>query len=118
MINPYIILGCALTFNALANILVKIGMNKIGKTDSLLSLIPKIASSPIIILAITCFVLNFALYAIALSRIHLSIAYPIMVGLSYAIIILASWLFLKETITLTQVIGISLVLVGILLIGK
>ena len=117
-INPYIILGFALSFNALANILAKVGVNKIEKTPNLLVLIPKIITNPIIISAIVCFVINFGLYVIALSKINLSIAYPIMVSLGFVIIVSVSWLFLKETITLVQVIGILLILIGVLLIKK
>lgn len=118
MISAYYLLGTALIFNAAANILAKVGMNKIGKADNFLTLIPKIISNPIITLAIGCFAINFGLYALALSRINLNVAYPIMVGLGYTIIILTSWFFLKETITLIQMIGILFILVGLLLLGK
>lgn len=118
MISLYFILCLAVILNAMANIFAKIGMNKIGQVESFFTLFPKIVRSPIIILALAFFGLNFALYTLALSRINLSIAYPIMVGLGYAIIVLTSGLFLKEAITLVQMIGIFLILIGIILIGK
>lgn len=116
--NPYIILICVIAFNALGNFLTKVGANKIGKVDGFIPLLFRVARSPFIISAVICFALNFTLYAMVLNRLHLSTVYPIMLGLSYVIIILLSLLFLKETITLVQVIGMSLVLVGVLLIVK
>jgi len=47
-------------------------------------------------------------YGYVLTKMNLSIAYPIMTSMGFMIVVLASWLFLGERITLIQTIGFLL----------
>lgn len=53
-----------------------------------------------------------------LSSINLSIAYPILVGLSTLLVVLAAVGFLGESITAAKVVGILLVLGGLYLVHR
>lgn len=113
----WIILVIAIFLNALANILIKIGVrDKIIKFDfkSLLELIV----NPAIILGILCFILALGAYGYVLTRMNLSIAYPLMTSIGFMIVILASWLILKEAITLVQIIGFIFILSGVWMVAK
>lgn len=114
----YLVLFLALVLNAIANISIKIGMTKIGDFNSLPDMLLKAISNPYIILGGICFLLNLIAYAFALSRLNLSIAYPIMVSVGLLIIVFVSWLLLKEAITVPQVIGFVLIISGVWLVAR
>ena len=115
----YLILFFAIFLNASANILLKVGMNRSGSLNftNISEILTKVVFNPIIIGGILCFVLALGAYTYVLSKINLSIAYPIMTSLGYMIVIFASWLFLKETITGVQVVGFCLIIGGVWLVA-
>ena len=117
--NMYIILFLAITLNASANIMLKIGMNRAGSfsfTD-IPGIFTEVVLNPFIIGGVFCFVLALAAYTYVLSKINLSVAYPIMTSVGYMIVILASWLFLNENISGVQVIGFCLIIGGVWLVA-
>jgi multidrug transporter EmrE-like cation transporter len=116
--NNYLILTLAIFFNAFANILIKIGMLKIGREGELLKLLFKAILHPAIIFGIFSFVLALGAYGYTLSHINLSIAYPIMTSLGFLIVILVSWIFLKESITIVQLFGFIFILIGVFMVAR
>lgn len=114
----YSILALAIFFNASANILIKIGMLRIGREGQILKLLFKAALHPAIIFGIFSFVLALLAYGYTLSHLNLSIAYPIMTSLGFLIVILASWIFLKESITAIQVFGFIFIITGVFMVAR
>jgi len=113
-----LILCFAIVANATANILIKVGMNRVGEGKGLLPTVMSGALQPAIIFGIVFFVLALAAYTYVLSRINLSIAYPIMTSMGFVLVILVSWLFLKETVTLYQLLGFVLIIAGVWLVAR
>ena len=115
----YFILFFAIALNASANILLKVGMNRSGtfSFSDIGEVFTKVVLNPFIIGGISCFVLALAAYTYVLSKINLSIAYPVMTSVGYMIVILASWLFLKENISSVQVAGFCMIIGGVWLIA-
>ncbi len=115
----YLILFLAITLNASANILLKIGMNRTGSFSftNIKEIFTEVVLNPVIIGGVFCFVLALAAYTYVLSKINLSIAYPIMTSVGYMIVILASWLFLKENISGVQFAGFCLIIGGVWLVA-
>lgn len=113
----WIILGIAIFLNALANILIKVGVTgKVGKID--LRMIVGIITTPAIIGGILSFIFALVAYGYVLSKMDLSIAYPLMTSIGFAIVTLPSWLFLKEIITPLQIIGFLFILSGVWMVAK
>lgn len=115
----YLILFFAICLNATANILLKVGMNRSGtfSFSNIREIFSKVVFNPVIIGGVLCFALALGAYTYVLSKINLSIAYPIMTSLGYMIVICASWLFLKESITGIQVTGFFLIIGGVWLVA-
>lgn len=111
--NTYVILGLAIFFNAVANILMKIGVLRVDDTSNILSNACKSISQPAILAGIISFVLALICYLYALSKLNLSVAYPIMTSMGFLVVILASWAFLKESITSIQIVGFILIIIGV-----
>lgn len=81
--TTYLVLAFAILMNALANILMKMGMLWAGESKDLIALGSKLALSQYIILGILSFVLALGGYLYVLSKINLSIAYPLMTSLGF-----------------------------------
>ena len=58
------------------------------------------------------------LWLLAVSKINLSVAFPIAQAGSIVLIVILSYLFFAETITLYRCLGILLIVVGIFLVAK
>ncbi len=114
----YVILLFAIAFNAVANIMIKVGMMRAGKEENLIRLAKKAVFDPVIVGGLCCFVLALGGYSYILSKISLSIAYPLMTSLGYMIVIFVSWMFLHESIAWYQVIGFVLILSGVWLVAR
>ena len=116
----------ALVLNACANLLMKVGMKTVEAAGGLFKdgvgvALKTVFTSVPLLVGLTCFALNagFYLYALQSKSLKISIAYPIMVGGGFAMIALIARLHpaLAERLTLGQVVGVGLVLLGIVLIA-
>lgn len=96
-------------------ILIKIGLDKNGgiKISSFWS----IFFIPDIFFGLLLYVLATFVWFIILSRMNLSVAYP-MQSLSYVFGIFAASLVFKETITMSKWIGIIFIVIGVIFIAN
>ena len=69
-----------------------------------------------LILGISLYIFGFITWLFVLSRLNLNVAYPVAITLSFITVILASSLFLNETITLNIVAGTVLCTIGVVII--
>ncbi|MCJ7497344.1 MAG: SMR family transporter, partial [candidate division Zixibacteria bacterium] len=61
---------------------------------------------------------SVALYMVVLSRTYLSFAYPLMMSTGYVLIVFFSWQVFKEPFNFYKWVGMGLILIGVILIGK
>jgi len=116
----YIFLVIALILNASANILMKLGASRIPvniKELSFTEIITSIITNYFIIIGIIVFAFNVIFYIASLSKLNLSIAYPIMTAGGFLIISTFSFYYFKEPLTSVQIIGIILMAIGITLVA-
>lgn len=64
------------------------------------------------------YVASFALWLVILSRVDLSIAYPVSIGLTLALLTVVSAFILKESFGLSHVLGVGLIFAGIVLVTR
>ncbi|MBF0557969.1 MAG: EamA family transporter [Nitrospirae bacterium] len=110
----------AILLNATANILIKIGMNKTGGLQGLglADILAKMLSNYVLWAGCMSFALALFAYSYALSKINLSIAYPIMTSLGYIIVILSSVFFLKESFSVVQAAGVMVIILGVWMVAR
>jgi multidrug transporter EmrE-like cation transporter len=66
---------------------------------------------------LSCYVISVVVWIVALSRVEVSIAYP-MLSVGYVInALLAMWLF-GEAVSVQRWIGIAVILVGVTLVAR
>lgn len=119
--KAFLLLLFAISLSVIGEFLLKAGMNQVG----VLSLTPKGFVSGLLrafsnprILAGFAFIFSGSLIWLAvLSRMDLSWAYP-MLSLGYLFVVLTSWFFLGETLSLLRVMGTLFVCLGVYLIFR
>jgi len=107
--------------NAIAQLLLKSGVIAIGvihlNVDSWFSTGMRLAVQPAIIAGLACYVVSVAVWLVALSRVDVTIAYP-MLSLGYIANALGAWYFLGETISSQRLMAIGVILVGVALLAR
>nr|AYM52244.1 cation/cationic drug transporter [Sorangium cellulosum] len=119
MAQGYLFLIIALVFNATANILMKLASRRVEPMEGL-SLVQKglaLATNYYLVLGLVLFASNILFYVLALKRINLSIAYPIMSSGGFLIISVFSVYYLRETLTTLQIGGIVMIAAGIAMVA-
>lgn len=116
---PLILLSVLL--NTAAQLLLKGGMNRIGEvTFSWTNLFPitlQIASNPLIILGMAFYVLSVFVWLAVLSKVEVSVAYPI-VSLGYITTAIAAYYLFGEQLTLLRILGIGVIMLGVYLVAR
>jgi multidrug transporter EmrE-like cation transporter len=107
--------------NAAAQLLLKAGTNAVGRfAFSLENALPvgwKLATEPHILGGLTCYVVSVVIWIMALSRVEVSIAYP-MLSVGYAVNAVAAWYLFGEAVSLTRLAGIGIIIVGVYVVAR
>jgi drug/metabolite transporter (DMT)-like permease len=107
--------------NAAAQILMKAGTNAVGHFEfSLENIVPigwKLATEWHIVTALFCYALSVVIWVLALSRVPVSIAFP-MLSMAYIVTALAAWFMLGETLSVTKLVGIGVIILGVIIISR
>lgn len=116
--NIYIIL-LTILFNSLSQILLKVGAQKIGSgyTPNSLQNILAVLVSPAIFFGLILYIASFALWILVLSKVEVSVAYP-MLSIGYIFVALLAFFYLNEPLTLNKIFSISLIIIGVIMLGK
>ena len=112
----YLYLLSAVVLNSGANIAVKLHANR-NLSLSKISVKTLVSQYWIFFLAIGFFGISLILYSQALRSLKLSVAYQFMAAASFLLVNLLSFLFLGDKITLMQLSGYLLLIIGIILVA-
>jgi multidrug transporter EmrE-like cation transporter len=111
----YVFLTVALTLNATANLLMKMGADRLAGVESS-GMIKGILTNHFLIGGVILFGFNIVFYVAALTRMNLSIAYPVMMAGGVLIVVSVSVLYFRESLTLAQITGILFLIAGLILV--
>ena len=107
--------------NAAAQLLLKAGTNAVGhfafSRGNILPVGWQLATEPHIMGGLSFYVVSVVVWIMALSRVEVSIAYP-MLSIGYVVNALAAlWLF-GEAVSVTRMIGIGIIIVGVYVVAR
>ena len=117
-------LAVALVLNATANLLIRAGAKGIAAKYPGEAAVPILVAmkaaivNPWIIAGVVCFGLNLAAYSYALTKLPVSMAYPIMVSVGYAIIVCGAAVWFAEKLSPWQMVGVGVILAGVWLVAS
>ena len=107
--------------NAAAQLLLKAGTNGIGafafSADNLVPVGIKVASNPFILGGLGCYAVSVVVWIMALSRVEVSLAYP-MLSIGYVVNAVAAWYLFGEALSAQRMIGIGTIVVGVFLVAR
>lgn len=108
----YLILFANIILLVAGQTLFKLSLQKTGGLNWM-----KVASSLPIISGLGLYVIASGLWFVVLSRLPLSIAYPLQ-SIAYVFAIFVAWGVFGETITLTRWAGLAIILLGVYVITR
>jgi multidrug transporter EmrE-like cation transporter len=107
--------------NATAQLLLKAGARAISgvafSVANAWTLAERIAFNPPILAGLGCYVVSVVFWILALSRVDVSIAYP-MLSIGYIVSALAGWLLFSEAVSASRVAGIGVIIIGVWLVAR
>ena len=121
--NP-ISLICILTgvlLNAGAQLLLKAGVSAVGHFEftraNILPIGIKLATQLPIVGGLACYVVSVGVWIIGLSRVEVSIAYP-MLSLGYVVNAFGAWYLFGEAVSIQRLAGIAIILIGVVVLAR
>ena len=118
--KDFILLFFNVLLTVMGQILFKHGMNTVGRVNSIRDVLGKLTQAflnPYIISGIAIYGFTTLVWLIILSRVKLSIAYPLLSS-GYVLSILFSWLLFKESIPKIRIIGAVIICIGVYLVAQ
>jgi multidrug transporter EmrE-like cation transporter len=107
--------------NAGAQLLLKAGTNVLGvitlTADNWSAQFGRMALEPHIVGGLACYVVSVIVWIIGLSRVPVSIAYP-MLSLGYIVNAVAAHYLLGEGVTLSRWLGIGFIVIGVWVVAR
>jgi multidrug transporter EmrE-like cation transporter len=111
--------------NACAQLLLKAGVNhvtaEVGKfaysLDNLWPVGVKLATQWPIIGGLACYVVSVVVWILGLSRVEVSLAYPLL-SLGYVLNAVLAWWLFNEAMNPTRIAGIGIIVVGVVVLTR
>jgi len=107
--------------NAVAQLALKASVSDTGiislDMQSLLSSAGSLASNLWLWLGLICYAVSVVVWILALSRVDVSIAYP-MLSIGYIVNAVAAWHLFDEPMNLGKVAGIGIIIVGVYILAR
>jgi multidrug transporter EmrE-like cation transporter len=118
--NFLLILTCV-ALGVAGQLLLKHGMSSTGeRVDEVRDVVPRLlqaATNPAVVGGFLFYALSAALWLVVLTRVELSLAYP-MLSLGYVLVVVLSRVFFQEHVTWIRFLGTLVVCFGVFLISR
>ncbi len=121
--NPtsFLLILTGVLLNAAAQLLLKAGTNAVGAfsftAGNILPIGLKIATQPPIMGGLACYAVSVVVWIMALSRVEVSIAYP-MLSIGYVVNAVAAWYLFGENLSVSRLIGIGIIILGVYIVSR
>jgi len=120
-LSGFSFLMAGVLLNAVAQLLLKAGTNVLGvitiTRDNWTSEFGRMAVEPHFIAGTACYVVSLVVWILGLSRVPVSIAYP-MLSIGYVLNAIAAYYLLGEALTISRWTGIAFIVLGVWLVAK
>lgn len=120
-LSSFLLLLVGVLLNAVAQLLLKAGTNLLGDLhlglDAWVATGLRIATCPPILGGLACYGISVVVWIVALSRVPVSQAYPLL-SIGYVVNALAAYWLLGESLSALKVTGIGFILLGVVLVAR
>ena len=117
----FLMLMAGVLLNAAAQLLLKAGTNVLGvitlTRETWFDTLAKMATQGYFVLGAACYAVSIVVWILGLSRVPVSVAYPLL-SVGYIINAIAAHYLFGESVTLTRWLGIGFIVVGVWLVAR
>ncbi len=106
--------------NAGAQLSIKAGTTALGNLispDGPIMTVVRIVFQPFILLGLAAYVISVAIQIVVLSRVPVSVAYP-MLSIGYVVNAFLAYFLFKEDLTVMKLVGIGIIIIGVILVAR
>lgn len=107
--------------NAVAQLLLKAGARAVGTVSfdvaSTFSLFERLAGNPPILGGLLCYAVSIVVWIFVLSRVDVSLAYP-MLSIGYVVNAFAAWALFSEQLSALRLTGTAVIIAGVWLVAR
>jgi multidrug transporter EmrE-like cation transporter len=119
--SAYGLIFCGVLLNAAAQLLLKAGTNAVGRfaynPESLVPVAMRLAFEPHIVAGCACYAVSLVVWVMGLSRVEVSVAYPLL-SLGYVLNALAAWYLFGEAVTPMRLMGVAVIVLGVAMVAR
>jgi multidrug transporter EmrE-like cation transporter len=114
----WLLLLVTIVLTAVANILLKYAaLHRQSEAVGIVATLWELATTPALVVGITCLGVAVIAYAVALRGINLSVGYPVMTTSVVVLVTAFSTIFYGEAYTLVKAVGTVIVICGVILLS-
>lgn len=119
MLRSMLLILTSVSLGVAGQLVLKMGIIRAGNLEAALAqsawrFAAAILGSPLIVLGLAFYGISSVFWLLVLSRVELSLAYP-MLALGYVGILIVSAVFLHEEVTTLRWLGTALIVIGVVL---
>ncbi|MCI4410691.1 MAG: EamA family transporter [Thiotrichales bacterium] len=119
--SSFSIILAGVLLNAVAQLFLKAGTNVIGDLqnsgNNIILIFFNVIFEYHIFLGLVCYVLSVGIWIVALSRVEVSIAYP-MLSIGYVLNAVMAYYLFGEALNLHKLIGIVIIMIGVYILAR
>ena len=121
MFNNLLLILSSVSLNAFAQLFIRKGMLKIGEIsfnfEQIVKMVLAVFTNIYLLSGMFSYVLSVILWMIVLSKVNVSLAYPLG-SVGYIITTVLAYLFFNEPITFQKVLGIIIICIGVFILTQ
>ncbi|MDY6523611.1 EamA family transporter [Acinetobacter faecalis] len=120
-LNQFILVLSAVILNSIAQLVLKAGTNALGilllPNKNIVYSIFRILFQPYVFTGLVLYVVSFGVWIFVLSKLEVSVAYPLL-SIGYLFSLILAWFFFGEAITFNKSLGILFLMIGTFFITR
>lgn len=120
-LSQLILVLSAVILNSIAQLVLKAGTNSLGilllPDKNIIYSIIRIIFQPYIFTGLFLYIFSFGVWIFVLSKLEVSVAYPLL-SIGYLFSLILAWFFFGEVITFNKSLGILFLMVGTFFITR
>jgi len=120
-LSSFALILTGVLLNAVAQLALKASVRDVGEIGLVLSgsggVALRLLSEPWLWVGLFCYGISVIVWILALSRVDVSIAYP-MLSIGYVVNAVAAWAWFGEALSLARVGGIGIIILGVFVLAR
>jgi multidrug transporter EmrE-like cation transporter len=121
-LSTFLVIFAGVVLNSGAQLMLKAGARSLqgislGSASSVLNAAMGAAVQPWILAGLCCYFISAGLWVIALTRVDVTVAYPLL-SMGYVIAAVLAWQIFGEALTPGRIAGIAIILVGVVVLSR